>query len=484
MSLANSKPHHRDHALELHAAFHALERAMRLEKITQAKAIAGLAGKLKGATYNKINHRDKVIGTYTPATSVKTLTNKLRKWKAAGRKPEALLPDYKGGTEKCPPALTKEIQRRATLTTGGRNKHGTSPVSVVYKSLCTDWSNGKPVPGFGTWQEWWMDNHPGRELPPNTPDFPLCDKTIERKIPGKYLRAVGNIGEPAAKKHRPYITLNYSNLRKSELYTLDDVRLDIIVIDERTGRAVTVVAYILMEASSRSIPAWLIKPKQALKSADVDELLAYGLQCPGYGLGQGYTTHIIFERGAVACSAAAQAILEGATDGRIKVHRTGMEGGIRWAGAPADQAVGNSLGKAIIESFNLRLHHALLHLPGQRGNTYENQPANLGLTSEKQTTGTGRGKTLTERSSNRGQSLIREAEKLARVNILHNAAARTPGERIQLHLPMLYLSQLRAAVKAAIDTHNHETGHQYQGHGTHWEAEIAPNVWEPTDLAI
>lgn len=478
MSLANTTPHHRAHALQLHREFIRVERAIRVEHLTQKDAIANLALNLRDVTY-PITTNNKVTSHHTPAPSAKTLTTKLRKWRAGGRTVEAILPAYTGGTEKCPPELTKEIQRLATLTTGGRDKHGSSPASVVYNSLKADWAQGKSIAGLGTWQEWWMLNH-GTELPPKAPDFPYHKKTIDRKIPNKYLRSLGNIGAPAAKKNRPYITLNYSNLRRSELYTLDDVRLDILCIDERTGRAVTVVAYILMEASSRSIPAWVLKPKQALKSGDVDELLAYGLQSPGYGIGSDYTTHIIFERGAVACSEAAQANLEGATDGGIKVHRTGMEGEIRWAGAAADQAVGNSLGKAIIESFNRRLHHALIHLPGQRGNNYENQPSNLGLISEKQTSGTGKGKSVTERDSNRGQSLVREAEKLARINILHNASAKTPAQRIHLHLPMLYLSQLRAAVKTAIDTHNHESGHAYQGHGTHWEKEIAPNVWQET----
>lgn len=485
-NLATAKPHHRQHAVELHAEFQQLERVMRLERLTQSDAVAALARHLKGVTYNITNHKGKVINFYRPGTSAKQLTNKFRHWKKSGRTPESLVPDYKGGTPKCPPELTKEIQRRLTLTTGGRDKHGTSPISVARESIKRDWSQGKTIPGLGTWQEWWMDNHPGTDLPPKAPDFPLCDKTLDRQAPNKILRATGNIGAAAGKKHAPYITLDYSHLRKSELFTLDDVRLDILCIDERTGRAVEVVCYILMECSSRSIPAWICKPRQAIKAADVDELLAYGLQCPGYGIGRGYQTHIIFERGTVACSEAAQAVLEGATDHRIKVRRTGLTGGIRWAGSAADQAVGNSLGKAVIESFNRRLHHALLHLPGQRGNNRDNQPQNLGLISTKQTSGTGKNGKIQQRKkeSNRDQSLVREAEKLARIQILANAEAKSPRQRVRLHLPMLYFFQIQAAVKAAISAHNQEPGHAYQGFGTFYEAETSPGVWQETDLTL
>lgn len=483
MTLPAAKPHFRAHALELHREFLALERTINLERTTQTQAIATLARKLRGLTYNKLDPQDKITGTYTPGVSAKALTSKFRHWKKHNRTPESLLPGYRGGTPKCPPELTKELQRRCTLTTGGRDKHGSSPVSVARNSIKRDWADGKPVPGLGTWQEWWLNHHPGKPLPPTAPDFPLCDKTLDRQAPSKLLRSTGNIGAAAAKKHAPYITLDYSRLRRCELYTLDDVRLDILCIDERTGRAVEAVAYILMECGSRTIPAWICKPRQAIRATDVADLLAHGLRCPGYGIGRGYQTHIIFERGTVACSEAAQAVLEGATDHRVKVHRTGMTGGIRWAGSPADQAVGNSLGKAVIESFNRRLHHALLHLPGQRGNNRDNQPANLGLTSTRQSAaaGTGNRVPIRKKQSNASQSLVREAEKLARIQIMANTGA-TPANRVRLNLPMLYFFQLQLAIKAAIDAHNNEPGHAYQGFGHFYEAETAPGVWQETDL--
>jgi hypothetical protein len=43
---------------------------------------------------------------------------------------------------------------------------------------------------------------------------------------------------------------------------------------------------------------------------------------------------------------------------------------------------------------------------------------------------------------------------------------------------MLYFMELHTAVRAAIERHNKESGHAYRGHGTHFEAEVRPGVWQ------
>jgi hypothetical protein len=212
--------------------------------------------------------------------------------------------------------------------------------------------------------------------------------------------------------------------------------------------------------ASRYLVAYVLKPKNAISQDDVDELLAYGMQAPGFGIGVGYTTHIKFERGTIACSEAAQTTLEAASNGRIKIHRTSMDGSIRWAGSPRDKSSGHAVGKAVIESFFRRLHLALMQLKGQRGNKWANQPQNLGYE--------GAGK-LTP------GSLAAEAEKLARLQMI-------AGKRISLRLPMLHLRDVDAAVKEALRMHNTEPGHDYSGHGTFEQAEVAPGVWQETTV--
>ena len=164
----------------------------------------------------------------------------------------------------------------------------------------------------------------------------------------------------------------------------------------------------------------------------------------------------------MACSEAAQAILEGGSGGRIQVHRTGMNGGIRWVGAAADRASGNAAGKAVIEAFNRRLHGYLGDLPGQRGNAAGNTPANLGVEDRlKKSPG-----------KKDAGSLVDESRKLAAIRM---ASMRQGGQKIELNLPLF--SQVNAAVRRVIDLHNAEPGHDYQGHGTRTEAEVAPGVW-------
>ncbi|HEX4084347.1 MAG TPA: hypothetical protein VHY22_05515, partial [Chthoniobacteraceae bacterium] len=327
------------------------------------------------------------------------------------------------------------------------------------QTICDDFASRRPLPGvdYG-------------KFPPGA-EFPWSYRTVLRKKPGKAMRALGNLGIAAHKAQAAYVSMDYSRLRKCELYTLDDVRLDILAIDEATAKPVEIVVYVLMEAASRLIVAYILKPAAAIRASDVDELLAAGLQTPGFGIGADYVTHILFERGSTACSEGAQRVLEtvlgelvinGAPLPRIRVHRTGMNGGVRWIGAPRDKASGNAAGKGVIESFHRRLHSALLHLPGQRGNNRDNQPASLGMESSESFTAGG---------------LAAEAQKLAQFQI----AADAVGSRCALRLGMLYVRQLADCVRDAIKAHNGEAGHAYRGHGSHHEAEIAPGVWQRTE---
>jgi hypothetical protein len=226
--------------------------------------------------------------------------------------------------------------------------------------------------------------------------------------------------------------------------------------------------------ASRMIVSFLIKPMDAIRQEDVDELLAHGLQTPGFGIGVGYTTYIKFERGATPCSEAGQEVLEKMTNDRIQVIRTSMNGGVTWIGAPRDVASGNAAGKAVIESFVRRLHYALLHLPGQIGNNWQNTPASVGFGKRPKANPLA----LTKADPRYGTMVV-EAEKLARFELL----ARKAGKRIKLQFHMLRLSQLQWAVHEAVDKLNHEPGHEYADHGEFVQEEVAPGVWKDVEEA-
>jgi len=289
-------------------------------------------------------------------------------------------------------------------------------------------------------------------------------KTVLRRMGTRAVRALGNRGRAAANKHMPHMERDYSRLRKCEYYTLDDARADLVAIDELTGRVVEVLLYLFMEVSSRQIVGFLCKPKQNIRAEDVDELLAHCLQTDGFGIGVGYVSHIWFERGTTACSEAAQAVLEAGSEGSIKVHRTGMDGGTRWIGAARDKSSGHANGKAVIESFVRNLHRRLIHLPGQRGNNYANQPANLGV---------GEGDVIDPSKRKINGTLKAEAERLAQFKLTAMAA----GATADLKLPLLTISALQREIAAALKTYNTDRRHGMQGYHTITEAEVGPGVW-------
>jgi hypothetical protein len=468
-TLPSVKQWQRNRALLLHREFSALAARVQTEGVFPTRALKKLAKELKGVVVQagvKVSRRSGVQERIMKKLKVSygTLVREWYRWNSGADgectkcSPEALLLNYKAGIPRIPDLLVSEIQRRCTLKMGGRDKDGLAPISVVYQCLKSDFAEGKPIPGIN------LEDYPAGA------EFPYSESTIRSYAPAPAARALGNRGVAAFKARACHVTMDYSKLRKCELFTLDDARLDLLCIHDATGRAIIVRIYVLMEVASRMIVAFLIKPMDAIRQEDVEELLAHGLQTPGFGIGKGYTTYIKFERGATPCSEAAQEVLEKMTNGGIQVIRTGMNGGITWVGAPRDVASGNAAGKAVIESFIRRLHYALLHLPGQIGNNWQNTPASVGFGQRPKANPLA----LTKDDPRYG-TLVVESEKLATFAVA--VRART-GKRLKLQLPMLYLSQLQWAVHEAIDKLNHEPGHEYADHGEFVQAEVEPGVWK------
>ncbi len=452
----------RQRAAILHDAFTDLARSMQYEGARLMDGLNSISLRLHGTQLDG--------GKHSLKAKLGTLTRLWYEWHSGGRKGPALLSDYSASdaSHVMPDLLIQEVQRLASVVSGGRDKNQKGVEGKgIWKHLAGEWKAGKSLPGVGTWMEWWEANRSSLPLPSIIPDFPWCVRTVCRRMGCEAIQKMGNIGRAAANKHLPSLERDYSKLRRCEDYTLDDVRLDFMCIDEITGRVVGMMAYILMEISSRSIVAFMLKPDGAVKAEDVDELLARGLQADGYGIGVGYTTHIWFERGSVACTQASQIILEAFSDGAIKVHRTSMDGGVRWIGAAADKASGHAAGKAVIESFNRNLHRRLSAVPGQRGNTFANQPANLGVGD----------KGAKDASKSERRTAKFEAEKLAQFKL----TAMAIGVDAKIKLPFLTATEAQRVVAAAIRDHNTERGHSMCDFQRITEAEIAPGVWREVE---
>lgn len=480
-SFARTTEWQRQRAILLHREFLAIETAI-ANGARVENEIAATSQRLSDHVIEWTDGRGRTRSKPLRA-SVPTLFRARRQWFEGGKTYTALLHDYHsaGHHQPIPAELDLEIRTLASAATGGRNKEQLAPATFAARELKRLWFEGAPIPGLGTWQDWWRTNPRTATLPfpPSIPDFPFSDRTIARHAGHVAIRKLGNVGFAAAKKHLPTIERDYSTLRKAELFTLDDVRLDLMAWDEFTSQVVPVEAYIMMEVGSRFIPSFVLRSGGKIKARDVKALIAAGLAKTGLPID--YTCHILFERGTLACSDELKEFLEGVSNGIIQVRKTGMIDNVRWIGAAADKSRGNSAGKAVIESFNRSLHYRLLHLPGQRGNTRENEPHNLGVADRDRLRGTGpdAGRiNRTRRPSSAdgaADSLVAYTERLARFK----RVASIHGFDCDIQFPLLTVSQLEAQVAAAIDRHNNEPGHAYQGHHKRALVETSPGVFEP-----
>jgi hypothetical protein len=399
-----------------------------------------------------------------------TLRRALSQWRNNGRTAQAFELGYTTTSRReVPRDLIFEWQKR--LTTPGTTHAGHKSAATVYKQLKEDWKAGFSIAGLGTWQEWSQAQQrpqPGTLTPPNgcagdsvhdtragsarytgrIPEFPFSYEAMLRYRPDVATAALGNLGIAAARDALSRLTRDSSGLRLCEVYVLDDVKADLVVLDDWSGslRLIEPTMYFMMEVGCRFIAGFVTRGTDAILQADVDALIAHVLG--DMGIGNGYPTHILFERGMVACSEARQRFLEGMFPGRIFIHRTGMNGGAAYPGAYVDKASGKPCSKGMIEAFMRKLHLRLSALPGQTGS---NQRVN----------GTSAPAEMDARK--------REAETLA-------AIEQRTG--MKLETPVLRLSQFAELVRLAISDYNDDPDHGCQGFHQQLQMETAPGVWE------
>ncbi len=429
------------------------ERILALDEILREMLVDGGASVRKVAGALALKHAGRILQDEAGQARVLPLSEdglvtKWYAWNAGGRTLLALKPEHPGRKRGVPDELIIDVRTRCTIP-GVVN---TSPVINDLKRL---WAGGAAIAGLGTWQKWWAAEHPDLPVPDRAPEFPISDKTLYRYAPKNAVRVRGNKGRAAASKHMPTIRFNYSNLRPGELYTFDDVRLDLIGIDDITGYSTEVKAYIAYECGCRYIPSFVLRPASAFLQADVDELTLHTLQV--MGLCRTGTTKLMYERGTLTMTPESARVLTKVSDGRIVIIRNGMDAEVAYDGAPAEAGKGHWMGKGVIESLMNAIRLALMTWAGQRGNTYANQPASLGFV--------GHG------LKPRRRTLVDEAEKLAQIELAFD-------RRLKLDLGLMWVSEIRQLFSAAIKLHNAERGHDYQGHGYVTQVETMPGVWE------
>lgn len=327
-------------------------------------------------------------------------------------------------------------------------------ISDAFRSLELDWQMGREVPGLGHRQ---TDHQP----------FPYTYPQFQRAFATPHaVRVLGHMGKARARARvLPYRETTTANLRPAEIYMLDDTRLDIIALDDLTGRPVELKCYIMMDLASRRIVGWTIV-EGSIQARHVEALVARVLR--SNGIGRHYPTIIIFERGTVACSPARKTYLEACFPGRLTIARTGMDGGKNHGGDFVQSSSGHWMGKAHMESLVRTFTYFVGHLPGQRGNKYENQPAALGLTGRNRATGQleyTRGSRMHDASllSGAGRAIEHiEGTLEDRIAAYRDDRCRTFAERLKFD-SLRPVSWILAAITEAVAYYNARTDHRLEG---------------------
>lgn len=324
--------------------------------------------------------------------------------------------------------------------------------SAAIRFFELEWQNGRPVPGLGR--------------PERGQAFPYSADQLRKFAPSKAAREQAGRGKFRAKVAGllPALPLASQALRLRERIVFDDKRLDLTGKDDLTGRPVELTLYIAMDEGTRQILGYLLREAGAVRQTDVEALTAFILRvCGMAGKSAGYATTLKFERGTVAISPARERLLKMLYPGQLEISRTTMVGGHNTPGDFAQSASGNFFGKGKLESFMATLDRYTAHLAGQRGNVYRNQPLMLGdlLATPEQ---------LASPQYKLKGSMIEEAVLAAqtaqavhweRTGTLPGAyeASRATGSEG----PLLFVSEVHAAVQAVIAYYNAERGHRREG---------------------
>lgn len=302
------------------------------------------------------------------------------------------------------------------------NKRKSEPaIRLLYRQ----WQAGDSIPGYGTWQEWFLDNHPHHPLPPQCPpDLPRgwSRPNLRRYIPEDAELALAREGISAARNLLPDVITTREGLRPLEVIMFDDVRTDFKILVPGYASPVEINMLVAIDVATGMILRFGMRPgivredgaRDKLKLMDMKHLVA-GIVTQ-YGVPKDYVMHFIVENATAALKDGTVMALKELSCDRIEVSRTMMIRGTAIWGGYVDKSLGNPKGKAPLEStFNL-FHNEAAFLPGQTGRRYDEGPMEL-AGREAET-----------------KSLIRTSRFL------------TPHERARLKMPFLNRDQARVVI--------------------------------------
>lgn len=284
------------------------------------------------------------------------------------------------GPDKLPAEFVQEVRRRIEANAVSAR--------AAITSLRTDWAEGREIPGYGTWRDYFRATRPLDDVPER---FPLnfypegwSQSNLYTKQSSKAERALKRQGFAAAKRYLPHVMRDLSLLRFLELIVIDDFETDQLVQawnpETKRWQICRCAGLLAIDAATRTKLAIGLKPrftddegkKMSLTRADVQTLLYEVFRT--HGLPTAYRTTILAENAAAAISGDFELALELLLG--VQVARTGLihektlkNGFVQSGGKPWE--------KPWIESMFRLMHSTAGELPGQKGASYQLKPADL-----------------------------------------------------------------------------------------------------------
>jgi hypothetical protein len=346
-----------------------------------------------------------------------------------------------------PDAFVAELGRRVLLQHRSRKQ--------AIEEIRTEWREGRAVPGYGTWREWFLRTFPDAPQPAQfCGDYPRAWSTsnLYLHMPSNAQYALATRGRAAAQKFIHGIVRDTSKLRPMELIVLDDFEPDTMAIFE--GRVVRSTGLKAMDVGTRRTLALGMKPRVendegrqiSIVRADVQFLLKqiFGT----WGLPAAYPMTILVENAAAAVTSDLEAAIDLYFHGQVRIVRTGLiehktvsNGFIERGGKPWE--------KSWLESSWNLTHNMAGSLPGQKGARYDLKPGDLA-------------------------AKIAYSEKILATDGL------TPEQISDLRVPFLSFDQQVSAYGAIFDRMDRRTNHKLQGFDKVQEFRLGPgDPWKP-----
>lgn len=317
------------------------------------------------------------------------------------------------------------------------NKRKTKP---AHRQLCKMWFDGLAIPGYGTWQDYWAKRigHAPDVCPPDLPHG-WSYEALNRIKPAAADISLARYGIASTRHMLPHVIGTREGLRPLEYIAFDDVELDFLVYVTGVQRPCKIRALVCKDVATDCWLRFVLRPailrddgvQDGLKLKDMKRLV--GDLGVNFGFPMDYVSNWIMERGTATLPGGEIIALSESTGGMVKVHLTSMISGKVLMGGYADKSVGNSWGKAWIESgFNL-VHNELAHLPGQKGRRYDLAPAEL------------------------------EARKKSAIALMRAGEALPLDLRQQMRLPFVSIYQAHDQLRDALMRINLMEGHKCEG---------------------